>query len=121
VSLAVSGTNLFAGTYGGGVFHSTDNGTSWTAASAGLTNGDVRALAISETDLFAGTYGGGVFHSTDNGTSWTVASAGLANTNVQALGVSGTHLFAGTSGGWGLPLDGQWCKLVGSERRFDKQ
>ncbi len=34
-SFAVSGTNLFAGTGGGGVFLSTNNGTSWTAT--GLT------------------------------------------------------------------------------------
>ena len=54
---AVSGTNLFAGT-GDGVFLSTDNGTSWTAASTGLTNGYVYALAVSGTNLFAGTYGG---------------------------------------------------------------
>ncbi|OGU74600.1 MAG: hypothetical protein A3H45_10575 [Ignavibacteria bacterium RIFCSPLOWO2_02_FULL_55_14] len=58
-ALAVSGTNLFAGTYGGGVFLSTNNGTSWTAASTGLT--DVSALAVSGTNLFAGTRGGGVW------------------------------------------------------------
>ena len=47
MSLAVSGTNLFAGTYGGGVFLSTNNGTSWTAVNTGLTNTDVYALAVS--------------------------------------------------------------------------
>ena len=54
---AVSGTNLFAGT-GDGVFLSTDNGTSWTQASTGLTNSVVYALAVSGTNLFAGTDGG---------------------------------------------------------------
>jgi hypothetical protein len=56
-TLAVSGTNLFAGTYGG-VFHSTNNGTSWTAASTGLTNANVWSLAVSGTDLFVGTSSG---------------------------------------------------------------
>jgi hypothetical protein len=56
-ALAVSGTNLFAGTFGG-VFLSTNNGTSWTAASTGLTNTYVSALAVSGTNLFAGTNGG---------------------------------------------------------------
>ena len=117
-SLAVSGTNLFAGTLGGGVFLSTNNGTSWTAASTGLTSvvgdfdpaTDVRALAVSPngtggTNLFAGT-DGGVFLSTNNGTSWTAASTGLTNTYVRALAVSGTNLFAGTHGGgvWRRPL-----------------
>ncbi|MEX0601758.1 MAG: regulator, partial [Bacteroidota bacterium] len=64
-SLAVSGTNLFAGTDGGGVFLSTNNGTSWTQVNTGLTNTDVRSLAVSGTNLFAGTDGGGVFLSTN--------------------------------------------------------
>jgi hypothetical protein len=34
---AVSGTNLYVGTGGGGVFVTTNNGTSWTGASAGMT------------------------------------------------------------------------------------
>ena len=83
-SLAVSGTNLFAGTYGG-VFLSTNNGTSWTQVNTGLTNTNVRSLAVSGTNLFAGTEGGGVFLSTNNGTSWTQVNTGLTNTNVRSL------------------------------------
>src|SRR5689334_21695909 len=75
-SFAVSGTDLFAGT-GGGVFHSTNNGTSWTQVNTGLTTTDVLSLADSGTNLYAGTNGGGVFRSTNNGASWTQASAGL--------------------------------------------
>ncbi|MCX6145244.1 MAG: T9SS type A sorting domain-containing protein [Ignavibacteriales bacterium] len=93
----VSGTNLFAGTYGG-VFLSTNNGTSWTAVNTGL-NTSVLSLAVSGTNLFAGTSGGGVFHSTNNGTSWTAVNTGLTNTYVFALAISGANLFAGTSGG----------------------
>ena len=96
---AVSGTNLFAGTTRGGVFLSTNNGTSWSAVNTGLWYTDVRALAVSGTNLFAGTYGGGVFLSTNNGTSWRAVMTGLTNMNVRALAVSGTNLFAGTSGG----------------------
>src|SRR3990172_13018909 len=60
ISFAISGTNLFPGTDGGGVFLSTNNGTSWIPASTGLTNTDVRTLAVSPngtggTNLFAGT------------------------------------------------------------------
>ena len=64
----------------GGVFLSTNNGTSWTAVNTGLTNTYVYALAVSGTNLFAGTYGGGVFLSTNNGTSWTAVNTGLTNT-----------------------------------------
>src|SRR5450759_3571560 len=51
----VNGANLFAGTYGGGVFLSTNNGTSWTAVNSGLTNTNIRCLAVSASNLFAGT------------------------------------------------------------------
>ena len=99
IALAVSGANLFAGADSGGVFLSTNNGTSWTAASTGLTDTGVVALAVSGTNLFAGTYTGGVFLSTNNGTSWTAVNSGLTSTNVRCLAVSGSNLFAGTSRG----------------------
>jgi len=94
-SFAASDTNLYAGTGFGVVFHSTNNGTSWTASD--LMNDQVRALAVSPngaggTNLFAGNKS--VFLSTDNGTSWT--AAGLTNYYPQGLVVSDTNLFAGT-------------------------
>jgi len=42
-------TTLYAGTYGGGVFKSTDGGATWSAVNTGLTNKSVRALAIDPT------------------------------------------------------------------------
>ncbi len=86
---AESGTNLFAGT-GGGVFLSTNSGTSWTSVSTGLTNDTIRTLAVDGTDIFAGTLGG-LFRSTNNGASWT--ASGFADTGVGVLGVSGSDLF----------------------------
>jgi hypothetical protein len=68
--MATSGVDLFAGTDGGGVFLSTDNGTNWTAVNTGLTDLGVLKLASSGTNLFAGTWGG-VYLSTDNGTNWS--------------------------------------------------
>src|SRR5689334_7199661 len=69
-ALAVSGSNLFAGTYGGGAFLSSNNGTSWTPVDAGLPNPYVSSLAVSGTNLFAGT-DLGVFLSTNSGACWT--------------------------------------------------
>ncbi len=43
-ALAISGTNLYAGTEDG-VFHSTNNGANWTAINNGLTNPTIFALA----------------------------------------------------------------------------
>ena len=96
---AVDSTTIFAGTYSGGVFQSTNNGQSWTATKAGLINTNTLALATDGTNLFAGArgdYGGGLFKSTDNGTSWT--ARGLAPLGVSVLAIKGTNLFAGSNG-----------------------
>lgn len=96
-ALLLSGSNLFAASWGSGVFLSTNNGTSWTAVNSGLTSTIITSLAVIGSKLFAGT-GDGVFRSTNNGTSWTAASTGLPNTTVRAFAVSGLNLFAGTEG-----------------------
>ena len=105
-ALAVSGTNLFAGTASGGVCLSADNGTGWAAVGTNFPYTPVIALAVSPvsggtggTNLFAGTQGSGVFLFSTTGTSWTAASTGLTNTTVWCLALSGTYLFAGTDGG----------------------
>ena len=99
-AFAVSGSNIFAGTYGGGVIKSTNNGTSWTDVNNGLTNLYVISLASSGTNIFAGS-GDGVFLSTNNGTNWT--AVGLPNSSVMSLAVSGTNLIA-VSGSGGVYL-----------------
>ena len=64
-ALAVSGSNIFAGTNSGGIFLSTNNGTNWTIVTDGLTTSNtVECFAISETDIYAGTNGVGVWRRT---------------------------------------------------------
>jgi hypothetical protein len=60
-ALAAFGTNIFAGTRGGGVFLSTNNGISWTSVNQGLTSLIVYSLAISDSNVFLGTDNGGVW------------------------------------------------------------
>jgi len=103
-SLAISGSNVFAGTYEG-IYRSTNNGKNWTTVNNGLiisTNNSVTAFAVSGTNILAGIYGvngGGVYLSTNNGTNWTAVNNGLTNTYIETLAVSGTNLFAGTDDG----------------------
>jgi hypothetical protein len=106
-SLAVLGTNLFAG--GVGVHLSTNNGTTWTVDSTGMGFTPVNSLAVSGTNVFAGTNGGGVFLSTSNGTSWTAVNSGLPGGNssfTRSLTLVGTYLFVVTDDGlvWRRPL-----------------
>jgi len=96
---------LYAGTYGQGVFKSTNGGGTWDAVNANLSNLNVYALAIDPLNLntlYAGTYGGGVFQSTNGGWSWSPFNTGLTNLNVYALAIDPlnlTTLYAGTAGG----------------------
>ena len=83
LSLAVSGSNLFAGT-NGSVFLSTNNGESWSIVNSGLPNSEVSAICTSpalggsgDTVLFVGTRNAGVFRSTDGGVNWVAANNGL--------------------------------------------
>jgi photosystem II stability/assembly factor-like uncharacterized protein len=104
-ALAVSGTNIFAGTSSSGVFLSTNNGTSWEPVNRGFTdtfngvygpeydNPAVQAFAVIGADLFAGTYNG-IYLSTNDGASWAADSSMEAN--VRALAVRGSNLFAGS-------------------------
>ena len=98
-TLAVSGTNLFAGRLGsfsfpaGGVFLSTDYGINWSAA--GLENIGVNALALLGSNIFAGTWNQGICKSTDSGENWT--TVGLMDTFVTAFAVLDNNIFAGTS------------------------
>jgi hypothetical protein len=96
------GKNLFAGTYGSGVYRSLDNGKSWIPANNGLTNGQIHALVVSDTNIFAATHQGGVYLSSINRLNWTAVNIGMPSREVHALAISGTNLFAGTwgSGVW---------------------
>jgi hypothetical protein len=98
--LAVSGSNIFAGTSTGGIFISTNNGTSWTEVNTGLTNKpSVQAFAIKDNLIFAGTVNGGIFISTNNGATWAAANTGLTKNIIWSLVVSGTTVFAGAMKG----------------------
>ena len=102
-SIAVSGTNIFIGTGGNGVYLSTNNGNNWSAVNTGLTNQNIKALAANGSNLFAGTNGGGIFLSTNNGNNWSPVNNGLGtNLNILSFGISGTKMYAGCDFGGGI-------------------
>lgn len=70
--------NLYAGTYGNGLYRSTDGGLNWSPASGAMRTNYVAAVAVGQSStLFAGTLGGGVYRSADNAGTWTPSDAGL--------------------------------------------
>jgi photosystem II stability/assembly factor-like uncharacterized protein len=102
-SLAISGTNIFAGTFGGGVFLSTDYGSNWTPVNNGLPNNiQVMSLAVSGTDIYAGT-NGYIYKTSNNGVSWDSSGAGIPFTlgqSVWSIIVKDTNIFAAIPDGY---------------------
>lgn len=71
---------VFAATWGRGIFKSVDGGQNWRNASLGLDNLDVNVIEVSPQNpliLFAGTYRGGVYKSVNGGESWYRSDAGI--------------------------------------------
>ena len=108
--------HIFAGTYGNGVYRSTDIGVSWQQVITGLGELLVTAVAVSpnyatDQTVYAGLNTGGVYKSTDGGASWHSANSGLTSLLINALAVNpadsqivlaGTHgkgIFRSTNGG----------------------
>ena len=64
---------LYAGTYGGGVFKSTDGGATWISLSPEIRRQTVNAVAIDSSrpqTILVGTYNDGVWKSSDGGSTW---------------------------------------------------
>ncbi len=90
---------LFAGTYSGGVYRTTNNGLNWV--SSGITSHPVISLYAQGANLFAGTYNGGIFLSTNNGVNWTNVNNGLSGYALQVRSIISINsiLLAGTAAG----------------------
>jgi hypothetical protein len=80
---------------GGGIFHSVDNGDSWTNMGFIVATTSIAINSIG--DIFAGTFNSGVYRSTDDGGSWSVINQGLGNLEIRALIIhSNGNIFIGT-------------------------
>ena len=78
-----------------GVFRSSNDGASWIAKSAGLTNLLCHGMVQTQTKLFV-SGPAGVFRSDNQGDSWT--AAGMAGIDTRCITAIDATLFAGTNG-----------------------
>lgn len=135
-ALLIDPTNpliIYAGAVDGGIWKSTDGGTSWNPLDDFLANIAVTCLAFDPTNsntIYAGTgegffnadgvRGAGIFKSTDAGATWTRLSFTASNSDfyyVYDLVVSpadAQHLYAATRTGVHRSLDGgaNWTKVL---------
>jgi len=83
VAIAVSPTDpnqIYAGTWGAGVFRSLDGGGSWSPVNNGLGNLLINSLAVDPQNsliVYAGTYKGKVYKTSDGGEKWSLCSNGI--------------------------------------------
>lgn len=94
--IAICGKNSLAGTWGDGIFLSTDDGANWSQVKSGFNDIDINALSTDGSNSIAAT-NGGVFFSKDQGLTWAKGS-GLTNNFVMSLTVVNKIFFAGTFG-----------------------
>lgn len=114
IAIAVDPSNsdtVYLGTYGGGVYKSTDGTNNFTQMPIGLSglSLNVFALVIDRLNtniIYAGT-DTGVFKSINGGGNWS--ASGLANTHITVLAIDPSDpkfIYAGTDGGVFESTDG---------------
>lgn len=88
-------TTLYTSSLGGGVYVSTDNGSTFTSLNSGLDTLGLYALALDPTNdstLYAGGTLGRLFKTTDGATTWSAAETGIPHSLLFAAGdFTGTH------------------------------
>ncbi len=105
-AIGSNGTSLFASVTGarngvdtGGVYRSTDNGSSWVSAKSGLYSPSPNCIGFGTGGKVFVGLGVGIYASTNNGANWFASNSGLRNANAFAMTASGSTLFAGHAGG----------------------
>ena len=92
--------NIFAASYG--VYHSIDNGETWTKVDIDQIGSYITSLAFNAAEYIFAATDNGLFRSSDNGETWSPVKAGLANVYLVSL----------TVGSRGRMWAGSWSEVV---------
>lgn len=91
VCFAVSGTTLFAGTNGYGIYKSSDNGTTWSKTAYPETY--AKAMMANGTTIYAVSWGSGLFKSIDLGTTWTKVVTSWTTKDILSMVSKGGNIY----------------------------
>jgi len=89
---------LMAGTYGSGLYTSTNNGLNWTPA-VGISDNDIFSLGYDSANLYTGTADSGMFLSYNNGQFWVPSNNGLRGREVGDIHYFNGAVYAATWNG----------------------
>jgi len=77
---------LIAGTYGKGVYISTNGGTSWVQSNTGLPYRAISSIEMSGYGyIILGTYGSGVYQSRDTAKTWSRSNSGILSKYIKSF------------------------------------
>lgn len=97
---AVYNNKIYVGTWGNGLYVSSNNGDSWQKISSSLfANGNISQIAVVGNIIYLCSDGLGVFSSGDEGLTWTKVSTGLDNLNFTTMHGYDNKIFVGTNTG----------------------
>jgi photosystem II stability/assembly factor-like uncharacterized protein len=88
------GSTIYAGTYGNGLFTSTDNGDNWNTNAFNYTY--LNKIVVNGGNIYIGTYGSALYYSSNNGSNWIQANNGLDSWWIFDIAFSGSTIFAGS-------------------------
>ena len=98
--VATGNGRVFAGSFGQGVFVSTDYGETWMTMNAGLKDRFILCLTVDQEGVvYAGTVRGGIYRIKADGKMWESISHGLKRVEVKSLLAHRQGLYAGTGRG----------------------
>jgi photosystem II stability/assembly factor-like uncharacterized protein len=103
LSMATKDDKLFVGTFGTGIYSTTNQGLLWDNKE--LFDHHIRTLHVAGDILFAGS-GWGINRSLDNGATWINSNQGLSNSSIQGFAHIDNNIFAATAGGVYISTDG---------------
>ncbi|MBN8572171.1 MAG: T9SS type A sorting domain-containing protein [Ignavibacteria bacterium] len=94
-------TSIYVGTFGNGIYKTSNFGVNWTALNSGLSNGTINGITSTPggvgLTLFAAT-DDKVFKSTNDGLNWTYAGGFSGGNYTRGIGFAGGNLFVATLG-----------------------
>jgi ligand-binding sensor domain-containing protein len=104
---------VYAGSFGLGMFRSTDRGVTWTKSGEGVSDPFILSLVTTKDGVvYAGTFRGGIFRTKDQGKSWQPVNTGLKRKEIKTLLAVGGVIYAGTSDGVYRLNDDRWSVVT---------